>query len=104
MKLLTKKILKSLPPIGSQDGTKPPDQMTAYVKFFGGGRGTWFACEFDGDDTFFGYVISPIGPDGDEYGYFSLSDLQKLRLPPFGLPIERDRYFTPSRVADILHT
>tara|TARA_R100001230_G_C5617533_1_gene127677 strand:+ start:298 stop:471 length:174 start_codon:yes stop_codon:yes gene_type:complete len=41
--------------------------------------------EFDGEDTFYGYV------DGDygEYGYFSLSELQSVK-GMFGLGIERD--------------
>lgn len=104
MKLLTKKNIKSLPAINSQDGTKPPDQMTAHVKLFGSGRWTWYICEMDIDqDRCFGYVQSGTSPDHDEYGYFSLRELQKLRFPPFGLPIERDRYFTPGKISDIIH-
>lgn len=54
------------------------------------------AIEFDGDDTFFGWV------DGDfpELGYFRLSELQVNR-GKFGLPIERDRCFKPCRLSEL---
>ena len=100
MKLLTKANLDALPPLYSQDG-KGAD-ATAYVKFFGGGRWTWLATEYDGDDTFFGYVISGLGAVCDEFGYFSRSELEALRFPPFGLAIERDLHFTPCTVRDYL--
>jgi hypothetical protein len=41
--------------------------------------------EEDGDFTFFGYVCG----FEEEWGYFSLSELQAAR-GPWGLPIERD--------------
>lgn len=100
MMLLTKANRTALPPLYSQDG-KGMDAI-AHVKFFGGGRGTWYATEFDGEDTFFGYVVSPLGPDCDELGYFSLSELQALRFPPFGLGIERDRYFEAQPLAAVV--
>lgn len=86
MKLLTKAILKSLPKIGSGNGT-------AIVKFFNPcGVGTWFASEFDGTDVFFGWAI--LFPGCGEYGYFSLSELTSVKLVA-GLGIERDLYFEP---------
>ena len=43
----------------------------------------------DGDDwTFFGLV----NLYGEELGYFTLSELQSVKLP-FGLSIERDKHF-----------
>ena len=49
------------------------------------------------DVRFFGLV------DGldRELGYFSLKELMEVRFPPFGLRIERDRYFTPQTLAEI---
>lgn len=98
MMLLTKANLDALPPLYSQDG-KGFD-ATVHVKFFGGGRWTWYVTEYDGDDTFFGYVVSGLGPDCDEFGYFSRSELEALKFPPFGLLIERDRHFTPCTVRE----
>lgn len=99
MMLLTKANREALPALYSQDG-KGADAV-AHVKFFGGGRGTWYATEFDGTDTFFGYVISPLGPDCDEFGYFTLTELQALRFKPFGLPIERDLHFRPTTLREL---
>ena len=90
MKLLTKEVLKKLPAIGEGDGT-------AHVKFFTPwSNWTWYATEFDGEDVFFGLV------DGfdKEIGYFSLSELESLK-GPFGLTIERDRYWTPVKVYEL---
>jgi len=58
---------------------------------------TWYATEFDGKDTFFGYVVG-IYP---EWGYFSLSELQSIK-GPWGLGVERDLYFKPKPFSEVL--
>ncbi len=90
MKLLTKAILKTLPPLYSQD-SKGEDAI-ARVKFFNPmGAGTWYASEFDPvEGLFFGVAII----QEREFGCFSLAELAEVRLP-FGLKIERDLYFKP---------
>ena len=97
--LLTKANRAALPPIGSQDGKG--DDAIAYVKFFGGTRWTFYATEFDGDDEFFGFLVSNLGPDCDELCYMQLSQIKTMRFPPFGLPAERDRYFDPQPLRNI---
>lgn len=93
-KLITKDLLKKFEkyPIGSQDG-KGMDAKVL-VKFFGGSAATWLITEAspteDGDYELYGYATLD-GYDW-EWGYVMLSDLQGLRFPPFGLPIERDMY------------
>ena len=95
MKLLTKAILRRLPPLYSQE-EKGLDAI-AWVKFFTPDSGwTWWASEFDGEDLFFGLVIG----HEIEVGYFSLSELESVR-GPWGLPIERDRFFEPARLRDL---
>jgi len=86
MKLLTKAIEKAFPAWASTDGQG--DDAKVIVKFFTpDSNWTWYATEFDGEDTFFGLVIG----HETELGYFSLRELQSVR-GPMGLPIERDRY------------
>ena len=95
MKILTHQNRKQLPPLYSQDSKGA--EAIAYVKFFCPWNSwTWYALEFDGDNTFFGLV------DGleKELGYFSLSELQTIRGPG-GLKIERDRYWQPKTLAEI---
>lgn len=93
-KLITKDLLKKFEkyPLYSQDG-KGMDAKVL-VKFFGGSAATWLITEAspteDGDWELFGYITLD-GYDW-EWGYVMLSELQNLRFPPFGLPIERDMY------------
>ena len=97
MKLLTKEILKKLPPLYSQENNPDP---TVWVKFFDPcGAWTWYAYEGspEGDDfIFFGLVKG----FEDELGNFSLNELKGVRNK-FGLGIERDRYFTPKPLSEI---
>ncbi len=101
MKLLTKAIRKQLPKMRATENT-PESQKMAVVKFFDPtGRATWYALEFDGKDEFFGYVVSPLGPDCDEYGYFSLAELESITVR-MGLKIERDLHFKPQLLQPII--
>ena len=96
MKLLTKEIIKKLPPLSSQDGKGL--ETIAQVKFFNPcGNWTWYASEFDGEDLFFGLV------DGfeKELGYFSLKELQSIK-GTLGLGIERDLYFIPQPLKNFM--
>ena len=93
--LLSKADRARLPPLCAQD-SKGGDAV-AYVKFFTPDAGwTWYATEFDGQDTFFGLV------DGHdkELGFFSLSELEQAH-GPMGLPVERDRYWQPKTLKEI---
>lgn len=94
MQLLTQGLRDQLPALGATEKEEDP---SAIVKFFTPDSSwTWFATEFDGEDTFFGAV------SGAEFelGYFSLSELQELR-GPFGLAVERDLYFKPTPLSQI---
>lgn len=94
MQLLTQELRDKLPPLGT---TEKLDDAPAIAKFFTpDSNWTWFATEFDGEDTFFGAVSGVVF----ELGYFSLSELQELR-GPFGLAVERDLYFKPTSLSQI---
>ncbi len=94
MQLLTQELREKLPPLGA---TEKVDDPVCQVKYFTpDGSWTWFATEFDTEDTFFGAV------SGFEFeiGYFGLSELEALR-GPLGLPVERDLYFKPTPLSQI---
>jgi len=96
MKLLTQEILLRLPQLYATENI-PTKDVVAQVKFFTPDSSwTWYATEFDVQDTFFGLV------DGleKELGYFSLSELQSVR-GPLGLPVERDLHWTPKTLGEI---
>jgi len=97
MKLLTKEILEKLPKLYSQE-EKGLDAV-AVIKFFTpDSNWSWYATEFDGKDLFFGLV------DGfeKELGYFRLSELQSVK-GVLGLPIERDMYFKPKTLKELMN-
>ena len=93
MKLITKKIEKLLNkyPYGSQDGTGKDAKVLA--RFFGG-CGTWYVLERVDADTLF--VYASLGY-GFEYGEVSISELEALHIPPFNLPVERDRWINEGK-------
>jgi hypothetical protein len=95
MQLLTPELRAQLPPLYSQE-VKGPEAIV-HVKFFTpDSNWTWYATEFDGDDTFFGFVQG----FEEELGYFSLSELTSTQGPS-GLPIERDLDFSPTPIAQV---
>lgn len=95
MKLLTKEVREAFKKTGSQDWKG--EEAICIVKFFDPtGSRTWYATEFDGEDTFFGLV------DGFEleWGNFSLSELKSVK-GKLGLGIERDLYFGMPKLKDV---
>ena len=91
MKLMTKEILDKIPPLYSQEKVADPIVWAKF--FFPIGRMTWFATEYSPEDRqFFGWVKGN-HPDDDELGYFSLDEMEEVRV--HGLGIERDMYFDP---------
>lgn len=100
MKLITKELTKKLPAMRTTERLEAADKVAVAKFFHPVGRGTWFAVEFDGVDEFFGFVVSPLGADCDEWGYFSLQELESVRVR--GLGIERDRWFKPQTMREAL--
>jgi len=91
MKLMTKALERRFAEVGSQELSRDP---IVIAKFFNPtGPGTWYATEYNPEARiFFGYV-SIFGDYCDEWGGFSLEELEAFR-GHFGLGIERDLSFT----------
>ena len=86
--LITPTLKKRFEELGSQNDN---DNPTLVAKFFNPtGSATWYAIEYiEEQNVCYGYVT---GMAYDEFGYFSIHELESLRLP-LGLKIERDLYF-----------
>ena len=99
MKLMTKELEKRFAEVGSQENEKDP---VIVAKFFNPtGAGTWYATEYDPDNKiFFGYV-SIFGDWNDEWGSFSLEELESFP-GRFGLGIERDLYWTEQKASSVI--
>ena len=99
MQLMTKELEKRFAKVGSQENEIDP---VIIAKFFNPqGSGTWYATEYDPKDKiFFGYV-SIFGDWNDEWGSFSLAELESY-VGPFGLGIERDLYWTEKKASSVI--
>lgn len=95
--LINQELKKEFAKKGSQEEVTDP---MIIAKFFNpSGAETWYAIAFNEEDnTCFGYVT---GFGYDELGYFSIEELEALVIPPFGLRVERDLYFTPCLLSKI---
>lgn len=91
-KLLPKSIANKIPKLYATEEMKPKDKKI-YIKFFSPySNYTWYVAEYDGKNTFFGFVDGSYG----EWGYFTLSELANANRN--GLPlVERDKYFKPKK-------
>ena len=95
---LTQEILASLPKLYATEDVPLADKV-AVCKFFDPcGSYTLYAVEYDGRDTFFGWVDGCPEP---ELGYFSLSEMESVR-GPLGIGIERDLHFKPAKLAEVM--
>jgi len=95
-KLLTKEIRERLPQLYANEELGL--EALAQVKYFTpDSNWTWYASEFDGEDIFFGLVSG----FEVELGYFAMSELEEAR-GPMGLPIERDLYFEPKTLKELM--
>ena len=99
MKLMTAELEKRFAKVGSQEHLKDP---VIIAKFFNPvGSGTWYATEYDPKNKmFFGYV-SIFGDWNDEWGSFSLQELESYK-GPFGLGIERDLYWIEKEASEVI--
>jgi hypothetical protein len=84
--------------VGSQENVKDP---VIVAKFFNPcGAGTWYAIEYNPvNNAFFGYV-SIFGDWNDEWGYFSLWELESYK-GPLGMGIERDLYWKEKKASEV---
>jgi hypothetical protein len=106
MKMLTKELEKSIPPLYSQDDVSDPQVVLHY--FVPWGAGDWFITEgqpevFAVDDKdveswlFYGFG----GVPEPEMGYVALCELESI-TGPFGLKIERDLHWQPKPLSEVM--
>lgn len=93
MMLFTKEIEKAFIKQGST-ANKSSEEIKIVAKLFNpAGVGTWYLYEKENDDVY--WCFAELGdPMCAECGTVSINELKSLRLP-FGLKIERDRFFKP---------
>jgi len=99
MKLMTKELEKRFAKVGSQENVKDP---VVIARFFNpSGAENWYATEYEPKDKmFFGYV-SIFGDWNDEWGYFSLNELESFR-GWLDLGLERDFYWDEAPASTVI--
>ena len=91
--LLTAKDRKALPAL-----FECGDDPIVHVKWFSPWSGwDWYVTSFNGDDICYGLVRG----HETEWGCFSLSEIDALRMEHGNLAVERDILFTPKRISEI---
>lgn len=88
--------LASLPRLYEQDGKGKGTLI--HLHFFMG-NSDWFISEFDGKDTFFGFVCLNGWTDLAEWGYISFMELKELNFR--GLEVDRDTYWETKKAYDV---
>jgi len=96
MKLLTKELIAKLPELYATEDVELEDKLILAKLFTPWSTWTWYVIEYDGEDRCFGFVK---GHEA-EFGYFSIKELSEI-VGPYGLKVERDKYFEPTEVGDM---
>lgn len=93
MKLITKEVEKAFEKQGDTSNMSM-SEIKIVLKLFGGGAFTWYLYEKLNEDIYMAFVN--LGdPEMAECGTVSMSELESIKFPPFGLGIERDMHFKP---------
>ena len=76
------------------------DGQMIVAKFFNPvGSWTWYLMNLDPEDNDYAWGI--VDGFAVEMGAWQMSELQKVKIKPFGLGIERDLHFEPIRAKDV---
>ena len=93
----TKEQLDKIPRLYETQDTPLMDKLI-YQHFFIFGS-DWYVSEYDGNNTFFGFVILNGDCINAEWGYISFQELRKLNIS--GFEIDCDLYWKPVRAGEV---
>jgi len=98
-----------VPRLYETENVSTKDKMV-HLHFFLG-NSDWFIAEFDGEDTFFGFVCLNDWTDCTEWGYISFKEFKELRVKqPIGiddqkmlipLEVDRDLHWEPRKASEV---
>ena len=91
--------LSKIPKLYETDGI-PILEKNIYLHFFIGGC-DWYITEYDGEDTFFGYVILNGDLQNAEFGYISFQELKDIKVSFMEIDCELAKYWKPQKIKDI---
>jgi len=91
------KELNQIPKLYDSEDVSAKDKMI-YMHFFLASS-DWFVAEFDGDNTFFGFVCLNGWTDCAEWDYISFRELKELSFR--GLEVDWELDWTPAKASEI---
>jgi len=74
----TEKVLKNIPRLYETDQIEVSEKLICLHFFLAGSD--WFIAEYDGEDTFFGFVCLNGMKEFAEWGYISFNELKELEV------------------------
>jgi hypothetical protein len=74
----TQQRLQRIPGLGETEALPLMDKLI-HLHFFLAGC-DWYVCEYDGEDTFWGFTILNGDLKTAEWGYFSFTELKNVRI------------------------
>lgn len=102
-------VLKKIPRLDETDSIEASEKLV-YLHFFLAGS-DWFIAEYDGEDTFFGFVCLNGMKEFAEWGYISFQELKELRVEQpilvnekpgmVLLEVECDKYWKVKKARDV---
>jgi hypothetical protein len=91
--------LAKLPRLYETESVELQDKIVHLYFFIGGCD--WYAVEFDGEDLFFGYAILNRDFQNAEWGYFSLAELESIKVRFVEIDCEKEISFRPCKAIEI---
>ena len=101
MKLFTKEILNQFKKQGDTS-EKSANEITVICKLFGGSSASWYLYEYNEEYQEFQAYVNLGDVSMAELGAVSRKELETIKFPPFNLPIERDLYFKPMNLKELM--
>ena len=89
--------LQRIPRLYASEDAPAREKIIRMHFFFG--HSDWYAAEFDGEDTFFGFVMLNADWQCAEWGYFNLAELDETAF--LGMEVDRDTYWKPIATGNI---
>ena len=89
-----------IPKLGKTEKVPVGDKLIPLHYF--AASGDWWIAELDRETGWaFGYVKLSVNPDGAEWGYIDLAELETLNVMNGLVIVERDCYWTPCKFSEI---
>lgn len=100
-RLMTKELEEKMPKLYETEDIEIEDKVALVRYFIPNTYSQWFGIEYSKEENLmFGYASIFYDPSCDEFGYFSLDELESIILADM-FKVERDETFVPTTMKEI---